>query len=121
MEPSWGLIKFSNSDQYWSLPGGDEGGSYRDLSLIMKIFIMVSACMCRYHGIFSELQRSTSLMVLVSTPGHIRDLVPDEIREPYNTYFGRKPRLIHKNCNDNHQNERLPTFPSIQSPTTYIC
>ena len=22
---------------------------------------------------------------------------------------------------DNHQNERLPTFPSIQSPTTYIC
>ena len=23
--------------------------------------------------------------------------------------------------NMNHQNERLPTFPSIQSPTTYIC
>ena len=22
---------------------------------------------------------------------------------------------------DNHKNERLPTFPSIQSPTTYIC
>ena len=38
-------------------------------------------------------------MVLVSTPDHIRYLVPDKIREQSNTYFGRKPRLIHRICN----------------------
>ena len=79
MEPYLGLIMVSSRDKYLSLHGWHEGSSYRASSLIIYFVVMVSTCMCRYHGILSELHSPTSLIMLVSTPDHIRAMLSDRI------------------------------------------